>query len=61
MVLFANNFAWIGFAIGAIMAFFIGIGKTGPTQDNIVDFMLHYSRFILPNDEIVTEGAQNGK
>ena len=43
MILFANNFAWIGFAVGAVMTFFIGIGKTGPTRDNMIDFMLHYS------------------
>lgn len=61
MILFANNFAWIGFAVGAVMTFFIGIGKTGPTRDNMIDFMLHYSRFILSNDETIIEGAQNGK
>ena len=57
LILFATLYMQIGFAIGFVVALVSGIGKTGPTTNNIADYASSY-RDCLPTvyaEEIVKE------
>lgn len=57
LCLYANTYVWVGFAIGFVLSFFLGIGRTGPITDNIADYVNSYNRF-LPSEnmeEIIKE------
>ena len=45
MYIFGNMSMWIGFAVGFIFSFLGGIKRTGPTEDNVNDFIRSYSPY----------------
>lgn len=55
MILFANEYAWAGFGIGALLAFILGVGKTGPNETNKLEWLQANIRYITGGLEVAQE------
>lgn len=49
LILYANTFMKVGFAIGFVFSFLTGIGQTGFNMNNMSDYLSSYRRF-LPSE-----------